>query len=286
MNEKIKEGSVVSSRKARKTYSVDKFYTEMKIGIQNTHAIRDHILPVETALELGVGILTENYRRPYKSLLDESKITMNDDLRIIIEETLGAYPKFQDLGTLKYLVLILVFQLEKNLISNLILYVLQHLNLTVTDLFMEELETNKSKAEDYLDVIIDMHKRFINSEHVEFKKMRKLKKGMGIRYKNNFNLWFQEEIASDPNDVNQGIFISTLGFCDLNHYICFYNLSSSIDGVLLLILYFFQTMLKSLRMPMELKEMGMQVNPGVINNFEIIQTKPKILQILKFKTIS
>lgn len=99
----------------------------------------------------------------------------------------------------------------------MILYVLQHLNLTVTDLFMEELETNKSKAEDYLDVIIDMHKRFINSEHVEFKKMRKLKKGMGIRYKNNFNLWFQEEIASDPNDVNQGIFISTLGFCDLNH---------------------------------------------------------------------
>ena len=69
---------------------------------------------------------------------------------------------------------------------------------------MEELETNKVKAEDYLDVIIDMHKRFVNSEHVEFKKMRKLKKGMGIRFKNNFNLWFQEEIASDPNDSNQG----------------------------------------------------------------------------------
>ena len=100
MNEKVKEGSVVSSRKARKAYSVDKFYSEMKVGIQNTHAIRDHILPVETALELGVGILTENYRRPYKRLLDESKNTMNDDLRSIIEETLGAYPKFQDLGKL------------------------------------------------------------------------------------------------------------------------------------------------------------------------------------------
>ena len=72
---------------------------------------------------------------------------------------------------------------------------------------MNELETNKSKAEDYLDVIIDMHKRFVNSEHVEFKKMRKLKKGMGIRYKNNFNLWFKEEIASDPNDSNQGTII-------------------------------------------------------------------------------
>ena len=98
MNEKIKEGSVTSSRKARKTYSVDKFYSEMMTGIQNTHAIRDHILPVETALELGVGILTENYRRPFKALLDESKNMMNDNLREIIDDTLKAYPKFQDLG--------------------------------------------------------------------------------------------------------------------------------------------------------------------------------------------
>ena len=98
MNEKIKEGSVASSREARKMYSVDTFYSELMIGIQNTHAIRDHILPVETALELGVGILTENYRRPFKSLLDESKNMMNDNLREIIDETLKAYPKFQDLG--------------------------------------------------------------------------------------------------------------------------------------------------------------------------------------------
>ena len=62
---------------------------------------------------------------------------------------------------------------------------------------MEELNLNKSRAENYLDMIIDMHKRFVNSEHVEFRKMRKLKKGMGIRYKNNFNLWFQEEIPSE-----------------------------------------------------------------------------------------
>ena len=81
-------------------------YAEMKIGIQNTHAIRDHILPVETALELGVGILTENYRQPYKKLLDDSKITMNDDLRVIIEDTLGAYPKFQDLGIVNSLIFI------------------------------------------------------------------------------------------------------------------------------------------------------------------------------------
>ena len=98
MNEKIKEGSVTSSREARKAYSVDKFYSELKTGIQNTHAIRDHILPVETALELGVGILTENYRKPFKTLLDESKTMMTDNLRETIDETLKAYPKFQDLG--------------------------------------------------------------------------------------------------------------------------------------------------------------------------------------------
>ena len=99
MNEKIKEGSVSASKEARKTYSVENFRSEMMRGIQNTHAIRDHILPVETALELGVGILTENYRRPFKTLLDESKSLMNDNLREMIEETLKAYPKFQDLGT-------------------------------------------------------------------------------------------------------------------------------------------------------------------------------------------
>lgn len=69
---------------------------------------------------------------------------------------------------------------------------------------MEEVELNKSKADDYLDMIIDMHKRFVNSEHVEFKKMRTLKKGGGIRYKNNFNLWFQEEIPADQTISTTG----------------------------------------------------------------------------------
>ena len=69
---------------------------------------------------------------------------------------------------------------------------------------MEQLEANKLRAEDYLDVVIDMHKRFVNSEHVEFKKMRKLKRGMGIRFKNNFNLWFKEEIPSENKNEITG----------------------------------------------------------------------------------
>ena len=76
---------------------------------------------------------------------------------------------------------------------------------SVTSIFMEELEANKVKAEDYLDMIIDMHKRFVNSEHVEFTKMRKLKKGSGIRFRNNFNLWFQEEIPCEGSQDFTGI---------------------------------------------------------------------------------
>ena len=61
MNEKVKEGCISASLIARKTYSVESFFSEMKIGIQNTHGIRDHMLPVETTLELGVGNRYERY---------------------------------------------------------------------------------------------------------------------------------------------------------------------------------------------------------------------------------
>ena len=99
MNEKVKKGCISASLIARKTYSVESFFSEMKIGIQNTHGIRDHMLPVETTLELGVGILTENYRRPFRKLLEESTTMMNVNLSDIIDETLNPYPKLQDLGT-------------------------------------------------------------------------------------------------------------------------------------------------------------------------------------------
>ena len=50
-------------------------------------------------------------------------------------------------------------------------------------------------------------------------------------YKNNFNLWFQEEIASDPNDVSQGISFShwSLVIQIISLRLCFYSLISSID---------------------------------------------------------
>ena len=114
MNEKVKEGCISASLVARKTYSVECFFSEIKIGIQNTHGIRDHILPVETTLELGVGILTENYRRPFRKLLEESKTMMNVNLSDIIDETLKAYPKLQDLGKWYSIEIHLIFRVQSN----------------------------------------------------------------------------------------------------------------------------------------------------------------------------
>ena len=68
---------------------------------------------------------------------------------------------------------------------------------------LKDLEKNKTKAEEYLDVQIDIHKRFINSEHEEFGKLNKQLKKDGIRYGNNFDLWFKEAItkSSVNNDA-------------------------------------------------------------------------------------
>lgn len=74
----------------------------------------------------------------------------------------------------------------------------------VTDLLMKELDTNTSDAVKHLEVILNMHKEVINAEHPEFTKMRKLKEKEGVRFKNHFNVWFQEEINLDPSNVSQG----------------------------------------------------------------------------------
>ena len=48
----------------------------------------------------------------------------------------------------------------------------------------KEIEKNKTKAEEYLDVQINIHKRFLNSEHPDFESLNKNLKedGKGIRY--------------------------------------------------------------------------------------------------------
>ena len=169
MNEKIKKGAIVASKDARQKHSVEEFHRILTTGIRNTHAIRDNVFPEEIVLEIGVSLLTENYRKPFKELLDNSTDFLKSDITEALEHSLKPYPKFQDL---------------------------------VIDIMLGEIEANKVKAEEYLDMQIDIHKRFINSEHVEFKKFNKVMKKDGIRFKNNFNLWFRENIPTADENLD------------------------------------------------------------------------------------
>ena len=72
MRKLSKEGAVTASKEARQTQSVEEFHRILTTGIRNTHAIRDNVFPEEIVLEIGVSLLTENYRKPFKELLDNS----------------------------------------------------------------------------------------------------------------------------------------------------------------------------------------------------------------------
>jgi len=181
MNEMVKSGAVAASKEARQTHSVEEFHRILMTGIRNEHAIRDGMFPEEIVLEIGVSKLTENYRRPFKALLDKCTEFLKAEISESLEMTLKAYPKFQDM---------------------------------VVDITINEIETNKLKAEEYLDMLIDIHKRFVNSEHVEFQKLNKIMKKDGIRFKNNFNLWFRENIPTAEENDGKEVNVETENFSD------------------------------------------------------------------------
>ena len=163
LNELLKKGAVEASRAARQAESVHEFHKRLVDNLKKIRGIRDHIFPDQLVLEIGVAILTENYRLPFGSLLQESINVLTRNVIAALEVTLGAFPHFKDL---------------------------------VQTILLEEVEKNKSKAEEYLDVQIDIHKRFINSEHREFSKLNKNLRNNGIRYKNHFDLWFKESVPT------------------------------------------------------------------------------------------
>ena len=116
-----------------------------------------------------MAILTENYRKPFKDLLQETSTELNKNVIKALDATLGNYPHFKDL---------------------------------VQDILLNEVEVNKSKAEEYLDVQVDIHKRFINSEHQEFGKLNQHLKKDGIRYKNKNDIWFKETIPTSAENTD------------------------------------------------------------------------------------
>ena len=87
-------------------------------------------------------------RKPFKNLLDDSTRILNQGLQQSLETTLHIYPKFKDL---------------------------------VMTILLDEVGINKTKTEEYLDVLLDIHMRVINTEHEEFKKVTEKMRHRGIR---------------------------------------------------------------------------------------------------------
>ena len=103
-----------------------------------------------------------------KMLLGESYEFLKNSIKTVLKDTLGIYEKFEEL---------------------------------VTDIIFGEIDENKEKAEEYLDLQVNLHKRFVNTEHIEFVKSTKVLKKDGIRYRPAVDLWFQEEIPNN-SEVN------------------------------------------------------------------------------------
>ena len=167
ISEKIKKRAKEASRAARTQDSFETFHKTLLENLQKSRAIRDNIFPDQLVLEIGVGMLTENYRIPFKNLLQDTTEVLTDNIIKALEATLGAFPHFKDL---------------------------------VQDILLDDLKANKTKAEEYLDMLVDIHKRFINSEHHKFAKVSQgIRSGDQIqiqdqiRYKNHFNNWFKDE---------------------------------------------------------------------------------------------
>jgi hypothetical protein len=87
-------------------------------------------------------------RKPFKSLLDKSTQILNKGLQQSLEASLHVYPKFKEL---------------------------------VVNILLEEVGVNKNKTEEYLDILLDIHTRVINTEHEEFKKVTEKMRHNGIR---------------------------------------------------------------------------------------------------------
>jgi len=161
LNDMIKQGAVEASKSARQKESVEEFHEKLVTNLQKIRGVRDTIFPDQLVLEIGVAILVENFRIPFKNLLYKCSSFLTNNVIAALDLTLGDFPNFKD---------------------------------EVQSILLKDMEHNKVKAEEYLDVQIDIHKRFINSEHEEFSKLNKQLRKKGIRYGNNFDLWFKENI--------------------------------------------------------------------------------------------
>lgn len=76
-------------------YSVEEFHRVLEKSIQKVHGIRDNMFPVELVLEVAVSLLTENYRDPFKNLLNKATEYLIKDIITMLDDTLKPYPHFK-----------------------------------------------------------------------------------------------------------------------------------------------------------------------------------------------
>ena len=143
------------------------------MALINNYGVRDEdAFQNGLVLDMGVSFLTECYREPFLRLLDNANLFLQEEISVILKETLGMYPKFESL---------------------------------VREITIKEIEMGKAEAAAHLNIIVDCHKRIVNCNHPEFMMMKQLSKKP--HSKNLFDLWFKEQIptASENNrDDDEG----------------------------------------------------------------------------------
>ena len=148
LNEIIKKGARKASQEARRKYEVKQFHDILDKARHNM------------VLEIGVGLLTECYRGPMKSLLEETYKVFKNVIETALktEVTVSHYENFQEL---------------------------------LMDIIMGEIDKNKETAEKQIEVLVDLQK-VVDTQHEEFLKtapcIRWFPGGIGASY------------STDPNE--------------------------------------------------------------------------------------
>ena len=131
----LKMEAIAVSKEAQTKHSQQDFYERVLLSLKKEGGTREKITPDKNILEMGVAIMTENFRVPFKKLLDDFVSNLTRTIINDLETTLGSFPLFKDL---------------------------------VQSVILEELDRNKVKTEDYLDLQVDIHKHFIEGDSFSF----------------------------------------------------------------------------------------------------------------------
>ena len=131
----LKMEAIAASKGAQTKHSQQDFYERVLLSLKKEGRTREKLTPDKNILEMGVSVLTENYRIPFKNLLDDFVSNLTRTIINDLETTLGSFPHFKDL---------------------------------VQSVILEDLDRNKVKTEEYLDLQVDIHKHFIEEDSFSF----------------------------------------------------------------------------------------------------------------------